>query len=74
MTAVVHGGSIDGQTSVSYRLWTEARRSVLVALALLLVLGSGFAAFLQSLPALQVRMQEADHTLCSTAPTTCATP
>lgn len=37
------------------RVWREARRSALAALALLVILGGCFAAFLSTMPALKVR-------------------
>ena len=52
MTAVAE---LAGQHTVAYRVYKEARKSVLVALSLLLLLGGGLAVFVMKMPALQVR-------------------
>jgi hypothetical protein len=48
--------SVNGH-SVAYRMYMEARRSVAVALVLLVLLGGCLAAFIMSMPALQVLLQ-----------------
>ncbi|GAB4817853.1 hypothetical protein N2152v2_004899 [Parachlorella kessleri] len=56
MTAVTE---LAGQHTVAYRVYKEARKSVIMALSLLLFLGGGLAVFVMKMPALQPEEREA---------------
>lgn len=49
------GSSVDDEAATSARLWREARRSIAVGVAGLLVCAAGLACFVMSMPRLQVR-------------------